>query len=501
MTEQTARRSGLRLQNISKRFGGVQALSKVDFSVQPGEIHCLAGENGSGKSTLIKIVCGVYRPDENSQILFDEIVYPALTPALARQLGVQVIWQDLALFPELSVAENIAFEQNLGSRPRLVRKQRLREVAQGVLERLGFELELDQAVKRLNIAQRQIVAICRALVAKAKIVFMDEPTASLTQAETQALFRVVRRLAQDDIALVFVSHRLGEVLEISERVTVLRDGKLVGSYATREMDHDRLSELMTGHVFERQIHARDVELEPIILETRQLGRAGEYSDVSLTVRRGQVVGITGLLGAGRTELALTLFGLNRPDQGEIMVDGVAVSWRSNAEAIRAGVSYVSEDRLALGLIQQQSIADNIVIPVLDRLLSRIGLLNQHSRIALVSTWIDKLAIKIGQPADAVATLSGGNQQRVVLGKWLATEPKILILDSPTVGVDVGARAGIFEIIRSLARQGMAIILISDEIAEVHANADRVLHMQNGRIVGNFDPRRVAVATLEQAVHG
>lgn len=490
----------LELDNVSKTFGGSQALSNVAFTLNKGEIHCLAGENGSGKSTLIKIITGVYTPEPGARLVFDGAAYDALTPAQARRLGIQVIWQDLALFPEMTVAENIAFELNLGALPRFTRFAAMRDQARATLARLGFELDLDRPLRDLTIAQRQIVAICRALIADARIVFMDEPTASLTQTETAALLDIVRRLAADGIAVVFVSHRLAEVLEISQRVTVLRDGIRVGVYPTSEMSQARLTDLMTGKTIDHRVRARDRTDAPVTLAVTGLSRAGEYQDISFDVHRGEIVGITGLLGAGRTELASSLFGLTRPDAGEIRVDGAVVRPRSNRHAIASGIAYVSEDRLALGLIQRQSIADNIAITVLDRFLEAFNLLSIKRKTDLVADWIDRLAIKVGRPEDAVSTLSGGNQQRVVLAKWLATDPKVLILDSPTVGVDVGARAGIFEIVRGLADRGMAILMISDEVPETYYNADRILHMRGGRIVASYDPPTADIGEIEQAVN-
>ena len=491
----------LQLTSISKNFCGVQALIDVDFTIEAGEVHCLAGENGCGKSTLIKVISGVHTPEAGANIRFDDQTYERLDPVTARRLGVQVIWQDLALFPHLSVAENIAFEHCLGGTPRLLRKAEMRRVAQQVLDRLGMQLDLSEPIRSLSIAQRQVVAICRALVADARIVFMDEPTASLTQAETDALLDVVRRLSSDGIAVVFISHRLAEIIAIADRVTVLRDGRLVGVYPATEMSQGRLVELMTGRSIDHQIIAQDRSNQPIILETRGLSRTGEYDDISISIRRGETLGLIGLLGAGRTELAKTLFGMTRADEGEILLNDRDLKISSNRAAIDAGIAYVSEDRLSLGLVQPQSIADNIVLTVLSRVLDTLGLINDPKKSNLVDDWVKRLAIRIGLPEDPVATLSGGNQQRVVLAKWLATEPKVLLLDSPTVGVDVGARAGLFNIVQDLASQGLAILLISDEITEVYHNADRVLHMRGGRIEGEFIPGHHTIEALEQAVHG
>jgi simple sugar transport system ATP-binding protein len=401
----------------------------------------------------------------------------------------------------MSVAENIAFETLLGSVPRAVSHARVHNTAEAALARLGVSRDLEARLRTLPIAERQIVAIARALVQDARLIFMDEPTASLTQSETDALLDIVRNLSAKGVATVFVSHRLQEVLDICERVTVIRDGRLVGVFPTEGMTPTRLTELMTGKTFDTSVMARDVTGARPVLEVRSLTRAGEFEDIDLTIRAGEVLGLTGLIGAGRTELGHALFGMARPERGAILIDGQERRFRSNRDAIAAGVAYVSEDRLALGLIQPQSIADNAVMAVLKRITGPTGLISGRAKSDLVGNWIRDLSVKIGRPEDPVSTLSGGNQQRVVLAKWLATEPRLLILDSPTVGVDVGARAGIFRIVRELAQQGLAILMISDEVPEVHQNADRVLHMANGRIVGEYDPRATDLHQLEEAVYG
>ncbi|MBN9045382.1 MAG: sugar ABC transporter ATP-binding protein [Rhizobiales bacterium] len=490
----------LQIEHVSKKFGGIKALDDVKFDIMPGEVLCLAGENGCGKSTLIKIITGVYKPEPGAEMRFMGRPITDLSPAAARGLGIQVIWQDLALFPEMSVAENIGFERNLGGRPRLVDYKAMRTDAEKILTRLGVTLDLDAPLRTLPIAQRQIVAVARALVTRATLVFMDEPTASLSHAETQALLEIIRRLSAEGISVVLVSHRLAEVLDVCSRVTVIRDGKLVGTFPTAGMTQTRLTELMTGKTFDYAVSSRDHSASRPVLEVTGLSRVGQYEDVSLTIREGEIVGLTGRLGSGRTELALSLFGMTRPHRGDIRLDGKPVRFSGNRDAIDAGVAYVSEDRLTLGLIQPQSIEDNAVISVLDTLLDPKPLLSFRKRDILVSRWIKDLGIKIGKPSNAISTLSGGNQQKVVLAKWLSTNPRLLILDSPTVGVDVGARAGIFAIVRKLADEGMAILLISDEIPEVYFNSDVVLHMRDGRIVGQYRPQDVAIDTIEEAVH-
>lgn len=490
----------LRLDHVSKIFGGVHALSDVSFEVRQGEVHCLAGENGCGKSTLIKIVTGVYTPEPGAVLEYFGESVASVTPNSARRLGIAVIWQDLALFPEMTVAENIGFDLMVGNRPRIVNRRAVREAAKAAIAKLDVAIDLDVKLRSLPIAQRQIVAIARALVSEARLIFMDEPTASLSQSETDALLAVVRTLSARGVAVVFVSHRLAEVLEISSRVTVLRDGRLVGVFDTEGMTQSHLTELMTGKTFASARAETTSAGGDAVLVVEGLTRAGEYEDISFGLHGGEVLGITGLIGSGRTELCHTLFGMTRPDRGTIRLDGKVLLLKSNRDAIDHGISYVSEDRLALGLVQPQSIADNLVIPILKRISGPDGLISKRMKDERVNRWIDELAIKVGQCEDPISSLSGGNQQRVVLAKWLATEPRVLILDSPTVGVDVGARAGIFKIVRDLAAKGLAIILISDEVPEVYFNADRIIRMADGRFVDEYDPRAIDLRQLEEAVY-
>jgi len=489
----------LELQRISKRFGGVRALCDVDLALEAGEVHCLVGENGSGKSTLIKIIAGVQPPEPGGRIVLAGEERTRLTPAESTRLGVQVIYQDLSLFPNLSVAENIAIGLHLG-RPRSVDWRAIRTAAEAAMARIGVALDPDVKVETLSIADRQLVAICRAMAAEARLVIMDEPTASLTRHEVDALLDLVRELKRRDICVVFVSHRLDEVMEVAERVTVLRDGRKVGTYEAAEMDDHRLALLMTGKEFRYDLKDVDVSEQPVALAVEGLTRTGDYEEVSFTLRRGEILGITGLLGSGRTELALSLFGMNPPDAGTIRVEGREVALRSNRAAIEAGIAYVSEDRLTLGLVLEQPIAANLVVTILDRLAGPLGLIRRADREAAVTGWIRDLGIKVSNPANPVRTLSGGNQQRVVLAKWMATRPRILILDSPTVGVDISAKDGIYEIVKRLAAEGVAIIMISDEIPEVLYHCHRVLVMRAGRLTGAFRPRDTSEAALRVAVN-
>jgi simple sugar transport system ATP-binding protein len=368
------------------------------------------------------------------------------------------------------------------------------------MEKIGVDLDPETKVSDLSIAGRQLVAICRALSADAKVIIMDEPTASLTRHEVDSLIKLVSDLKRSGICIVFVSHRLDEVLEIADRVTVLRDGAKVGTFAGEAIDGRKLSHLMTGQAFDYQVQTRDVTASPVVLEVDGLSRDGDYQDVSFQLRAGEVVGLTGLLGSGRTELALSLFGMNPPDRGKVALQGRPISLKTNGGAIDLGIAYVSEDRLTLGLILDQSIAANITLTVLERLAGTFGLIRARARRNHVARWIADLAIKVSNPENPVKTLSGGNQQRVVLAKWMATSPRVLILDSPTVGVDISAKHGIYEIIQRLAREGVAILMISDEIPEVLYHTNRVLVMREGRLTIDVPAEQTTEDALRQAVN-
>ncbi|MGA7196700.1 sugar ABC transporter ATP-binding protein [Roseiarcus sp.] len=488
----------LDLHAISKRFGGVVALRNVDLSLPAGEVHCLVGENGSGKSTLIKVIAGVLRPEPEGRIVIEGREYPHLNPVQSTACGIQVIYQDLSLFPNLTVAENIAVGRHLGP-PRLVQWRTIRATAETAMARIGASLDPFARVEDLSIASRQLVAISRAMAADARLVIMDEPTSSLTRHEVDALIRLVADLKRSGICIVFVSHRLDEVMEIAERVTVLRDGAKVGDFPAQEMNDRKLATLMTGKAYAYETSALDSAKGETVLSVSGLTRTGQYEDVSLDIHAGEIVGLTGLLGSGRTEFALSLFGMNPPTSGEILLYGKPLALKTNAQAIDEGIAYVSEDRLTLGLVLEQPIASNILITVLDKLANRLGLVPEADRERTARTWIEDLAIKAPNPDNAVKTLSGGNQQRVVLAKWMATGPKLLILDSPTVGVDIAAKDGIYEIVKALAARGVAILLISDEIPEVYYHAHRVIVMRRGRLAGECIPHESSEADLQALV--
>lgn len=489
----------LKLSSISKIYGGVVALDRVDFALQRGEIHCLVGENGSGKSTLIKIISGVVTPEPGAVIEVDGKKIAHHSPRESLHRGIQVIYQDLSLFPNLTVAENIEGVQHF-NRPGIVNWKRVREGAIRALERVGVQLDPAALVGDLSIADRQLVAIARALALDAKLVIMDEPTASLTRSEVNALLRVVRELSAKGITVLFVSHRLDEVLEIANRVTVLRDGRVVGVYDASELDLQILPKLMTGKEIATDRASPDSISQEVLLEVRSLSKVQNYRDISFSVARGEVLGITGLLGSGRTELALSLFGMNPPDSGQVIMEGKPMQLSSNRAAIEAGIGYVPEDRISQGLVMPQSVENNITVTTLKKLCRRLGLIDSKAKRAEAVQWSENLEIKMPDLTAPVNTLSGGNQQRVVLAKWMSIGPKLLILDSPTAGVDVAAKEGIYNLIRELAARGIAVILISDEAEEVMLNAHRVLIMNRGRIVEEVDPSKMGVKELNERIH-
>jgi simple sugar transport system ATP-binding protein len=476
----------LEAKGITKAFAGIKALDDVDLSVERGDIHCLLGENGSGKSTLIKVLGGVYRPESGS-IAIDNKTWRSLSAIESIRAGIQVIHQHLSLFPNLSVAENIAVNDMLESGRKYVSFKRMKTKAEAALAEINENLNLNDRVEDLSMAQRQLVAISRALTQNARLIIMDEATSALTRGEVDHLFNVIMRLKAKGISVLFVSHKLTEVFEISETVTILRDGRKVGDFFTKELDDKRLVYLMTGKEFEDVPYVFEPPVDrPPALEVKSLTKRGQFENIDFELYPGEILGITGLIGAGRTELALALFGLNKADSGEVFVDGKRAEMTSPLDAIAHGIALLPEDRLTQGLFLSENIRDNIIVTVLDRLVGAFGLIVGGKKDKEGESWVDLLKIKTPSVLAGVRTLSGGNQQRVVLAKWLATEPRIFILDGPTVGIDIGSKHNIHGIIRDLAQKGMAIILISDEVPEILANCNRVLVMAGGRISGRID---------------
>ena len=486
----------LSVKGIKKSFGGVHALKGVDLTIKKGETHCLAGENGCGKSTIIKVISGFYKPDAGS-IEVNGIVHPHMTPSDAIKAGIQVIYQDFSLFPNLSVLENLAFNQVLANNEKFVNKKRFRTIAEEAIQKINFNVDLDARVEQLPVADKQLIAISRALVHDAKFIIMDEPTTALTSKEVNRLFDIIAELKSKGITILFVSHKLDEVFEISDSITVLRSGENVISCPASEMTEDKFTYYMTGRHFENESSTLPKEIsKEIILEAQNLSAKG-FEDVSFKLHKGEILGVTGQLGSGRTELSLSLFGLNRPVSGKIIMEGQAVSLNSVQEAQKLKIALVPEDRLTEGLFIPQSITDNITVTRLNSL-SSMGVLNKGRLMNEASTWVEKLEIATQNPTNAAGTLSGGNQQKVVLAKWLSDNPKILILNGPTVGVDIGAKYDIHKLLKQLAMQGMSIIVVSDDTAEVVSLCDRAIVMQGGKMTGALEKEDLNTVNLNKA---
>ena len=484
----------LAVRHVSKSFAGVRALVDIDLEIAPGEIHCLAGENGSGKSTLIKVISGVHTPEEGTVAIAGR-EYARLTPADAIDAGVRVIYQDFSIFPNLSVMENIALGSEVAAGSRLVNRSHMRDIAREAVAKIGFSVDLDELVGNLSVADKQLVAISRALMGDAKLIIMDEPTTALTKKEVRALFDIILDLRSRGIAILFVSHKLEEVFEIAERFTILRSGHRVITCPKEDLDRASFARHMTGRDFDDERYRRGyIDQEPI-LQVRGATVGGAFTDASLTVRPGEILGITGLLGSGRTELAMALFGMIPLDSGRITVKGKDVTLRGVRDAIDAGIAYVPEDRLTEGLFLSRSIGENITISEIDAFTRALGFVDKVAIRAEEKKWVERLGVVTPDPAGAVNTLSGGNQQKVVLAKWLAISPSVLILNGPTVGVDIGSKYTIHSILRELAGQGMAIVIISDDIAEVLTNCSTIAIMRAGELSEAINPDSLTEAEL------
>lgn len=480
----------LAARGITKRFGGVKALDNVDLAIVPGEVHCLAGENGSGKSTLIKIISGVETPDEGV-IELAGAAYSSMTPRESLAAGVQVIYQDFSLFPNLSVAENIGLSAMVVERKRLIDPKAIRSRAQAVIDRLGITLDVDARVGELSVADRQLTAICRALVQEAKVIFMDEPTTALTVHEVKSLFRVVKALCDEGVAMVFVSHKLDEVLAISQQITVLRNGQLVRTGPAADFTYSSLVQAMTGREVRVDRQVPDiVDDAAVVLEVDHLNVGSAVRDASFSLRRGEILGVTGLLGSGRSEVVDSIFGVTPPESGRIVVDGREVTITKVTDAVAAGIGYVPGDRLSQGLFLEHSIADNVVASSLDLHRGRRVLIDGAKLRSTIERLFTALRIKAPTVNAAVRSLSGGNQQRVVIAKWLARQPKILMLNGPTVGVDIGSKDEIHNILRAEAANGTGIIVVSDDVPELISCCNRVLVFRDGAVVAELTDQRV-----------
>lgn len=473
----------LEVKGLTRRFPGVVAVDGVDFSLRAGEVHALLGENGAGKSTFIKMLGGAIRPDSGA-IRLNGAVVDFHSPAEALAAGIAIIYQELVLCPHLSVAENVL----MGHLPRTGGLAIDWPAARGrvvtLLAQLGVSLPLDRSVGRLSTAQQQLVEIAKALSRDSRILVLDEPSAALGQRDLEHLFRVIRQLKAQGVAIVYISHRLEEVFDIADRVTVLKDGRLVGTWPVAAVTMPSLVRAMTGRdlgVIASGIHDATT---PVRLDVRRLSRQGAFDDISLALRAGEIVGIAGLVGSGRTELLRAIFGADQPDSGEIIVDGAPVRFRSPAQALRRGLGLLPEDRKTQGLLLNRALRENVALASLRRF-TRFGILRPEWEERAVRGLMADLQIVARGPGQPVFTLSGGNQQKVMLARWLARQCGILLFDEPTRGVDVGAKEEIYRLMQSLAAQGAAVLVVSSELKELFAICPRILVMREGRLVGEF----------------
>ena len=466
------------LAGVAKRFGATQALLDVSLALLPGEIHALVGENGAGKSTVVKVLAGIHQPDSGAVVLDGKTV-TLHGPAHARSLGIAVVHQEPRLFPDLTVAENVFIGHVPSGRLGSVNWREMRRSADRIFESLSVHIDSSAVVRGLSMADQQLIEIAKALSIDARVLVLDEPTASLSAHEVVRLFEIIRQTRDRGVAVLFVSHRLEEVFELCGRATVLRDGRHVITAPTSELTAADLVRHMVGRsvsLFPRTTaHIGDV-----LLEVRGLTRVGAFRDISFSVRAGEIVGLAGLVGAGRTEVARVLFGLDRADAGEVLLDGKRVTFKTPSGALEAGIAYVPEDRHLDGLVGGFSIAQNVTLPIIPRLFPRFFIRGGRER-AITEDFVERLRIRSTGVNELIEALSGGNQQKVVIAKWLATNPRVLILDEPTRGVDIGAKVEVHRIISELAASGLGIVLISSELPEVLAMSDRIIVLHEGRM--------------------
>lgn len=488
----------LEMRHISKRFDMTQALDDVSLTLYPGEIHALVGENGAGKSTLIKIMTGIHRPDQG-EVLLDERPVQIHNSQQAQAYGIAAIYQEPMVFPDLNVAENIFISHR--DRGPFVRWGKMYDDAEAILATLDVKLDVRMPARGLTLAAQQAVEIARAISLEVRVLIMDEPTASLSAHEVTQLFKSVRALRSQGVAILFIGHRLEEVLKIADRVTVLRDGKLISSTPRGEVTSGKVIRDMVGREIEDFFAKSETERGELLMSVRGLSKENAFSDINFDVYHGEVLGFAGLIGSRRTDVGLALFGVEPADSGEIIFEGNDLKIRSPEQALQLGIAYVTEDRRRFGLTMPMSIAPNISLPMLRRYLTRLGLIKPSDEIATAEEYRQRLSIRTPSVKVELEKLSGGNQQKVMLSKWLNAHPKLFILDEPTRGIDVGAKAEVHHMINDLAAQGLGVILISSDLREVLAMSDRILVMREGRQMGIFEREEAAQENIMTAAMG
>lgn len=472
----------LEVKNMTKTYPGVVALNNFSFEVRKGECHALIGENGAGKSTLIKAIAGAIQPD-SGKILFDGKEYDFMTPALSRQLGISVIYQEFNLCPSLSVAENIFLGNRIGN-SKLVNFKELNRRAQEIIDRFGVKLKVTTLVRELSTAQQQLVEIAQAIANNSKLLIMDEPTAPLTERETSVLFKIIKELKVSGITIIYISHRLEELYIVSDRVTVMRDGNFIITDDTSKLSKEDLISHMVGRKLTKKFNTDHSYSDEILLETQGLGGNGDQP-FSLQLHKGEILGLGGLVGAGRTEYAQMIFGAVRKDEGKILLNGKEIEINSPKDAVKHGIGMVPEERKSCGVFLRMNIEHNIVVSILKKISGAAGVVNVATEKNITQQQIDSLSIKTPSAKQLVQNLSGGNQQKVVIAKWLANNCQVLILDEPTRGIDVAAKQEIYDVINELSRQGKGIIVISSDMEEIMGITDRMLILYEGKYQGEL----------------
>lgn len=486
----------IQMTGISKSFDGNQVLKDVEFTIKKGEIHALMGENGAGKSTLMKILTGIYTRDEGEITVKGQSVQ-FTSPKEAEQAGIAVIHQELNILPDLSVAENLFLgkEQTYG-KSSILNDRKMNKQATKILAELGLDVNVKKRAGDLSVGKQQIIEIAKALSSSAEVIIMDEPTAALTDREITTLFETIKALQATGVSFVYISHRMEEIFAICDRITILRDGHYVGMKEIKETSFDEIVRMMVGRELGERFPARNHKIGDVKLQVKQLARDGFFKDVSFELRKGEVLGISGLMGAGRTEVVQALFGYRKLNQGEIYLDGQKVQITNPLKAKKLGFGYVTEDRKSEGLVVEFSVRDNVSLTNFEKI-SKKGVIQTQKEMKLYDQMVKRLSIRTSGPQQLVKSLSGGNQQKVVIAKWLGIEPDVLILDEPTRGVDIGAKKEIYSIINQLAERGVAIIMISSELPEIIGMADRVLVMHEGRMTAILEKEDM---TQERIMH-
>jgi len=473
----------LEMRHVYKNYEGVKALSDIHYDLKRGEVHALVGENGAGKSTLVKAIMGVIQAD-SGQIFYEGEPVKISNPLDAQRLGIAAIFQEASLFPDLSVAENLFVGHEPKNRLGAIDWRKMNEMAIKPLEELGVKLDVHRKVLGLSIAQMQMIEIAKAMSVDAQILIMDEPTSALTSHEVKDLFRIIEKLRDDNRSVMFISHRLEEVFEIADRVTVFRDGKYVDTKNVKDICQTDLIRMMIGRNIKHMYQKLEVERGEVVMEVRNLKKEGLFEDISFKLHKGEILGLAGLVGAQRTEVATTLFGITPADDGEIHIKGKKEKINNPRKALALGMAYVPENRQTHGLVLQSNISKNISLPILKDF-CQFSFINRKKESIHTQKMHDKMDVRSAGIEQLAQELSGGNQQKVVLAKWLSINPEILILDEPTRGIDVGTKAAVHKLISQLAKEGLAIIMISSELPEILGMSDRVIVMCEGRLTGEF----------------